>query len=525
MTLKLQERVNPVPAPSLNEEELSQVEFDRMNFSPSLAIQDDELLRVSTQLRTDSAPSSLSNEEALRRVLDITKTYEASDTRQLLQIVGITGVTAETKVLALSAIAKEGDRSLVPELQGLLRSETDPEARFALQLALGQLGDNTALQEAAHTFKSERMYEALLRPFIPNGGKVSPEFYEEFSRPGYPTTARSLVIREYFRIDPESAKRHVAPFIAEDQVDIAETILSNIAQDRSPLAGKILMDALSNPHRFLRGNLAAEIQEMFPGEDGIKQLAAFLRQSALDSSLSPQESQRMGRYATDLESCERLNIRFPLRFSPDVLHSVVQTRQERDPSKPIALVIAGRYDFNNSLTENDTIYRDLLNQGFQVIYYEAESEQDFLHALKEGSGQAPGLTPQPASLLFISAHGETGRIQLGDNPQSEAVLSSQELRAFGQDPRTKELLMRSVASNGSVIFDSCFAGKGGEANQDNMANAIEEAFPQVVPQQIFSPTAMAYIRSITITDHQVQEVKYERDAGNSVVPVEGYRPH
>ena len=139
-----------------------------------------------------------------------------------------------------------------------------------------------------------------------------------------------------------------------------------------------------------------------------------------------------------------------------------------DSSKRTVLIIFNREDDGRggySSSTNDVA--KFMDQGYQVLYYEAGTKQEFYAAVRE-VGQA-----WPIQLLVIGGHGLQHELTF------DATSDLAKVRLDVRDE--KELLNLKLASffsaNSKIILDSCLVGAGG-ACANNLANMLQRVFPQ-----------------------------------------------
>ena len=184
-----------------------------------------------------------------------------------------------------------------------------------------------------------------------------------------------------------------------------------------------------------------------------------------------------------------------LRFS--TLQELVRNRSANKPDgRPLAVILYPKSDWNGSFAYNDYVDA-LIEQGYRVMYYEAESDEQVIQFLKGATQE------QQADLIVLGGHGEQGGMQFGKDNSEKAQLdlnNGKKLAGSGVRSALKE--------GGTVALYGCSTGKGRE-KEDNMVNFLRRVFPQAAPKGIWAPIVpTGAIRLIFDENHRVIKVEY-----------------
>ena len=127
------------------------------------------------------------------------------------------------------------------------------------------------------------------------------------------------------------------------------------------------------------------------------------------ASLLPQEY--LQTYAGWKEGLKKLyNIEFIKRFgSFETLYSVLILRcRLRDFSRPFAVVIQPKSDWNEAFEQPRLLVEELKHLGYQIFYYEAATEEEVQRNLAEATQNGT----DKADLIVLSGHGMATSLKL-----------------------------------------------------------------------------------------------------------------
>ena len=143
-------------------------------------------------------------------------------------------------------------------------------------------------------------------------------------------------------------------------------------------------------------------------------------------------------------------------------------------NRPLAIVTFPTSDYNGAFGQWKNVGMispvESLMTTHKVVYYEVESESEFIEALSEGTQRGNN----PSSILLIGGHGNQGSLQLGsDESREDHFIDLNDL-----DLRLKTSY--AVERGGQVVLFSCSTGRGNveRATIDNVADFLHSAWPQ-----------------------------------------------
>lgn len=189
------------------------------------------------------------------------------------------------------------------------------------------------------------------------------------------------------------------------------------------------------------------------------------------------------------ERLEAVNAAFATR----VLMDLISNRENEDPqdTRPVAVVVYPKADHNNAYDYNPYLHR--ITVAYRVMYYEADSDQDMIDAIKQATKH------QKASLVFLAGHGMQHGMAFGGGIEGALLPSVAMLDVF--DAKKLKSIANRLAKNCLLVLDSCTAGAGRDA-LFNLANVVAKAIPH------------AWIFASTISS-QFMDVELDKD--NKVV--------
>lgn len=192
-------------------------------------------------------------------------------------------------------------------------------------------------------------------------------------------------------------------------------------------------------------------------------------------------------HATLRARCTRLGIEWPERFrSQKSLLEVLDIRENAagPDDRPSALVIAPKIDANSAFLANGNF--DRLTQAYRLFYFEAETDEDALLALRSVPGES-------SAAVILAGHGTQEFLSFGagDPARGKPDPGSERLFFDFTDADIITELGQRVAPGGRIILHSCSTGKG-EAAEANLANLIAQGVPHATVQAPTRPTNGRY---------------------------------
>lgn len=182
----------------------------------------------------------------------------------------------------------------------------------------------------------------------------------------------------------------------------------------------------------------------------------------------------------------QLNIEFPNRVGLERIDEICHNRlNQRSDGRPLAISVCCKGDYNGAFYIGDNMYDEMIEAGYRVLYFEANSDMEIIEALMTGTLLGTRAAQQ-AKLIIIGGHGNRTSLHLEG-------ASSQLPDGRGYiDPNDEELfnqvnLARTLAPGGQIVLDSCSNGAG-RAELENMANFMRRVFKHAKKQGIWSAT-------------------------------------
>jgi hypothetical protein len=182
----------------------------------------------------------------------------------------------------------------------------------------------------------------------------------------------------------------------------------------------------------------------------------------------------------------QLGIEFPERLPPENLREIIQNRQNLTPDgRPLAIFVWSKGDHNRAFYSGQNEFSELIAAGYRVLYFEVESDAEFVEALRTGTGLGSE-KEQRASLILVGGHGAHNLIMLERDgrhlPNSRGYIDLGDQQKFLDSG-----VADTLAKGGQIILDSCSNGEG-RADRDNMANFFRRVFPHAQERGIWSAT-------------------------------------
>ncbi|MBN2431749.1 MAG: hypothetical protein JXQ27_09750 [Acidobacteria bacterium] len=219
---------------------------------------------------------------------------------------------------------------------------------------------------------------------------------------------------------------------------------------------------------------------------------------------------------------DELNLANFQRYTPALLENVygTVTRPPRADQR-LALIMVSRNDPGEAFAEDKRTYRSLLDQGYNLIICESDSDRELAERLCHGGvrGDSPLAHTRRLDLLVIGGHGTADAINLGAGCGSGYDLDLSDFRWL-RDLPWPDLL----APDAAVLLFSCFTGADDVAaprkyspagGEHDFAN-IMEMFARVTERTVFAPRLATGVGWLDFgPDGNVRQVHYwDLAAGN-----------
>lgn len=147
------------------------------------------------------------------------------------------------------------------------------------------------------------------------------------------------------------------------------------------------------------------------------------------------------------------------------LSEMLQDRAKADDPRPVALVIAARFDHNGAL-RGQSVYNELKKDGhYRTLYYEAKNEAEYIKIIK----QVTHNYTKPVHTLVASVHGSPFSQHYGHKTGESSKVDRRDF-AFGDE--MAEAINKGVSHQ--IVLASCRNGFGAEWFP-NLHNAYEKA--------------------------------------------------
>jgi hypothetical protein len=181
-----------------------------------------------------------------------------------------------------------------------------------------------------------------------------------------------------------------------------------------------------------------------------------------------------------------LNMEFPARVAPQHLWEIIKNRQDiRPDGRPLAVVVTTKGDHNGAFYIGANMYDEMIKAGYRIVYFEAESDTQFIDCLKKGTGLKTD-QEQRADIIMIGGHGAQNLLVLERGwpslPDRHGYIDFGDAQMF-KDAGISDCLKKG----GQVVLDSCSNGEG-RASEDNVANFMRRVFPHAKKEGIWSAT-------------------------------------
>jgi len=178
-----------------------------------------------------------------------------------------------------------------------------------------------------------------------------------------------------------------------------------------------------------------------------------------------------------------LNIFRPMFWPEELRSELIKNRQDNErnqlPSeKPLAVVVYPKADHNGAFMAT-TLLKDVVKR-YTVLYYEAESTEDMVRALKNATKH------QKASLVVIGGHGTTNSIQFGKHHRLTVnyknILEAADLNHI-------------LSPGATGVLESCSTGGCGVTG-GNIAQMLAGIFDA----KFFAPTKDGFLKKLQYDD-------------------------
>ncbi|HQJ16243.1 MAG TPA: hypothetical protein PLJ26_07135, partial [Candidatus Omnitrophota bacterium] len=187
------------------------------------------------------------------------------------------------------------------------------------------------------------------------------------------------------------------------------------------------------------------------------------------------------------------------RVNTDDLPELISNRiNSQDDGRPLAVVIYPSADYNGAFMSGSGSVHQLIEHGYRVMYYEADTDTEIEVCLVNGTQNGA----VPAAVLIVGGHGSQQSLSLGCSEGEECLVDFSD---YGQLSGLRDML----ADGGTIILYSCSNGQGLN-EQANMANMWAQLFPNAA--HVFSMTEPSNIESLTFSsDNKVTDVTFGCD--------------
>jgi len=203
------------------------------------------------------------------------------------------------------------------------------------------------------------------------------------------------------------------------------------------------------------------------------------------SNLAASGEPKLTAWADDLIRAKTLGIEYPLRFRPQDLHHIIETRRSDAPAtegEPQALVVLPRSDHNRAFYGVAQVIESLRERGYRVVLHEASNEDDVAAALRSQNRYGP------SDFIILGAHGTKEMMSFGGADPARGIIDDERL-ALDLSDRAQfknDEIRGALKEGGHVMLLSCSTGEGGERAK-NMANMMREIFPHAAEDGISAP--------------------------------------
>ncbi len=157
-----------------------------------------------------------------------------------------------------------------------------------------------------------------------------------------------------------------------------------------------------------------------------------------------------------------------LRFDLEILQTLVDNRlhPEKGAKKPTATVTFPKADRNRNFEEDRV--SELVKHGYQVMYYEAATEDEAYASLVDSTRHTP---KKQTDLWILAGHGGKRNLRLGRGGGEKKFIDTKdfELRKY----------RKYLKPGAQIVLMSCSVGKGA-GDSHNLANFIHRQFPETM---------------------------------------------
>ncbi len=430
--------------------------------------------------------------------MDILATTNDPITESMFQqILSHHSLGTERKILVIDSLGRvsRGDKKTI-EL--LLKSfapgtsgEQDSTVRLHAVQALGQIAR-----------RRQRPYEVLQHmtgPLLDEDVEVRREAVRVLSQFSDPGIVRSLMARFHNDTDP-GVRYNAAEGIAQisKKTTNPQEILSYIAAflpkervqelNRSQQPLDLLV-------KQMKGEVVTPLLQDITSTFGSKRAYAskILNQLDVESYLQSDGTGidsthgSMGQVIlTQIQQAKKLGIDMPFRFSRSTLAYLLDERMNARPdSRPLAVVIFPKADWNDAFYYEEKLIRQLIDHGYRVMYYEVSSDEEMVSSLRDATANGK----HPAQFLMIGGHATKDFLSFSAPDPARAVVAD-EVRALDlsdEDQLKTARFSSMLSSQCSIVLNGCSTGAGRKA-MDNLPNLLRRVVPQAIPQGIWSST-------------------------------------
>ena len=384
--------------------------------------------------------------------------------------------------------AKHPDPLVAPRLVALLESDDTYVVRHAA-IALGRL-------------KHDKAVAPLIELLNDNVPTLSGMAAEALVR--YPQKDALAAVKKAM-VDPNLKEHALAGAVLSNDTSIVDSLVQYagtknpedrvfdglkrwISRDhQKALCGMVL--AAYNPDSKEDNQHTAEgyLIELTPEKE--RWLISAAEELKLTLPYSAPEWQRTG--LETFVASRKLGLEFMHRVPEKYRSEILKNRTTVTPdTRPLAIVVMARGDWNGAFYLSDTIFENLCSHDYRVLYYEAESQKDFVNALKEGSGLGTA-QEQKAKILVFGGHGSQDSLHLERDDREQK--KGRGIIEPDDEAFLKKAGIAAVLENGGqIVLDSCSNGKGAEEADGkegrplNMANFFRKIFPHAKEKGIWS---------------------------------------
>jgi hypothetical protein len=393
----------------------------------------------------------------------------------------------------------------IPALRKLL-GDADGSVKDYATLALGYLKDPSAvenLQKLALRRDVNHSKEAAIVLATYGTREVAEFLSANLSNPLHTRNIAAGIARS----NRESVLDSL--FDASKGADCSDDIISGLSKwgfRGREMGWKGLILGARNPSGEPHTRQFAEAELTQAPETARKQLskwAAAMRDAAPESA-----PKWLKRELQNYLTARTLNIERPERLPSEHIEELFENRTnpKRDGRRLVAFIYP-RGDSNGAFYGGTQMIRELVGNNYRVMYYEVESDTEFVEALKHATGLGTE-REQKASIIIAGGHGTRTTIRFArdgeSDPQPSGYLDTGDGKLL-QAAKVSDML----ENDGLVLVESCSGGQG-EHREENMANFMRKMFPNAAEKGVWS-VVMSYSHSRLIFDScgNVVDIEYD----------------